>query len=150
MRKSKVKIVYTSCVLILLLSLITFLSLRKIPETIYVSNSIETSNMDISSNFLIKNYSINKDEIEVKFLGFIPLKSVRVSKINDLELYPGGNTVGIKLSTKGVLVVGYSDVNCEKGQVESPAKDLVVQLGDVIVKKLMEKKLKIQGSFKKK
>lgn len=134
MRKSKVKIVYTSCVLILLLSLITFLSLRKIPETIYVSNSIETSNMDISSNFLIKNYSINKDEIEVKFLGFIPLKSVRVSKINDLELYPGGNTVGIKLSTKGVLVVGYSDVNCEKGQVESPAKRSGIQLGDVIVK----------------
>lgn len=134
MRKSKVKIVYIVSTLILILSIITFLSLSKIPETIYVSNSIETSSMDISSNFLIKNCEVNKDKIEIKLLGLIPLKSVKLSKVDDLELYPGGNTVGIKLSTKGVLVVGYSDINCERGQVESPAKRSGIQLGDVITK----------------
>ena len=107
MRKSKVKITYIASALILILSIITFLSLSKIPETIYVSNSVEASNMNnISSNFLIKNYEVDKDKIEIKLLGLIPLKSVKLSKIGDIELYPGGNTVGIKLSTKGVLVVG--------------------------------------------
>jgi len=51
-----------------------------------------------------------------------------------LEVYPGGTSVGIKLSTKGVLVVGHSDIESVEGKVESPAKNSGIELGDVLIK----------------
>ena len=48
--------------------------------------------------------------MKVNFLGLIPLKSLDVQKINDLEVYPGGNSIGVRVSREGVLVVGYFEI----------------------------------------
>ncbi|MGL5084701.1 MAG: SpoIVB peptidase, partial [Clostridium sp.] len=72
--------------------------------------------------------------LEVSFLGLIEVKSIAVQKINDLEVYPGGSSIGIRLSTEGVLVVGHSDVEVEGEKVVSPAKSAGVEIGDVVLK----------------
>lgn len=46
-------------------------------------------------------------------------------------VYPMGKTVGIKLFSEGVLVVGLSDIKTEKGN-SSPAKSCGLQEGDII------------------
>lgn len=130
------KIKYLSLIIapMLILSLVTFFSLSKIPEKIYINESILESDTVASTSMFMKNNKIYKDKLQIKLLGLIPIKSVAVSKIDDLELYPGGINVGIKLSTKGVLVVAHSDIASSEGKIESPAKASGIEIGDIIIK----------------
>ena len=132
----KKKIKYLSILIspICILSIIIFISLSKIPEKIYLNEKVSIADIKISKNSLLKKGKFNKDKIQIKLLGLIPIKSIAVSKVEDLEVYPGGSTVGIKLSTKGVLVVGHSEIDSEEGTVESPARSSGIELGDVITK----------------
>ncbi|MBS5885432.1 SpoIVB peptidase [Clostridium sp.] len=134
MRMKKLKYLGVIITPMLILGLITFFSLSSIPEKIYVNEAASTSDVVLSDNIFMKNSKIKKDKLQVKLLGLIPVKSVAVSKVNDLEVYPGGTSVGIKLSTKGVLVVGHSDIESVEGKVESPAKNSGIELGDVLIK----------------
>lgn len=47
-------------------------------------------------------------------------------------LIPGGNAFGIKLFTKGVVVIGVTDVQTASG-LTAPAADAGLEVGDVIV-----------------
>ena len=116
----------------LILSLFSYFYLFKLPEKIYINEDAES--IKVSNNIFIKDSKIIKDKLELKLLGLIPIKSVSVSKVKDLELYPGGVNVGIKISTKGVLVVGHSDIDTMNGKMESPAKASGIELGDIITK----------------
>ena len=77
---------------------------------------------------------IHLDNLNIDFLGVIPIKSVAVHTVSNLELYPGGTSVGVKLSTNGVLVVGYSNVETTNGKEDSPGKSSGIELGDMILK----------------
>ena len=71
-------------------------------------------------------------EAKVGIFG-IPLKSVTVNVYDDdFCLYPGGQTFGIRMNTKGVVVVGVSEVECDSGKA-SPAADAGIHVSDVIV-----------------
>lgn len=50
-----------------------------------------------------------------------------------IKVYAGGIPVGVKISTNGVLVVGYSDITENDKNIESPAKKSGIELGDVIL-----------------
>jgi stage IV sporulation protein B len=51
-----------------------------------------------------------------------------------IKVYPGGQPIGIKLNTDGVLVVGLSDIQGKNGEKLSPAADAGIQIGDSIIK----------------
>ncbi len=65
--------------------------------------------------------------------GNIPLKSVKVSVLPKLELFPGGESLGVKLKTAGVMVVGHHLVET-KGEKISPAEKAGIKVGDLIIK----------------
>ncbi|MCL1918284.1 MAG: SpoIVB peptidase [Peptococcaceae bacterium] len=52
---------------------------------------------------------------------------------NRLHLLPGGQSIGISLQTQGVLVVGYAPILNEKNEICFPAKEVGINLGDVIL-----------------
>ncbi|MEY8762271.1 MULTISPECIES: SpoIVB peptidase [Clostridium] len=56
------------------------------------------------------------------------------AKANDITVYPGGQPIGIKLNTKGVLVVALSDIQTSQGKVTSPAALADIRIGDNIIK----------------
>lgn len=118
---------------ILILALMTCFMLRDVPNKLYTNGEVEAVSLlqDVGP-FTKVEY---KDEgIDINFLGLIPLKTVAVHKVKDLEVYPGGNSVGIRLSTEGVLVVGHSEVIINGEKVDSPAKKAGIEIGDVITK----------------
>ena len=80
-----------------------------------------------------KNYSKSKIYYE-NFSNNTPSKDSNMGSIKDIRLYPGGQPIGIKISTKGVLVVGISDIKTEKGRKESPARLAGIEIGDTILK----------------
>ncbi|VYU62174.1 SpoIVB peptidase [Clostridium tertium] len=134
MKKKKTILIATILAPMLILSLITYVNIFKLPEKIYINEGGNNSSIKVSNSFFIKDSSSNKDKLELRLLGLIPIKSIPVSKVKDLEVYPGGVNIGIKINTKGVLVVGHSDIEENNQRIESPAKTSGIELGDVIVK----------------
>ncbi|MDR1892995.1 MAG: SpoIVB peptidase [Oscillospiraceae bacterium] len=70
--------------------------------------------------------------VDLKLLGFIPIKSAKVSVVGKSYVVPLGTPFGIKIFTDGVLVVGITGVDTQNG-TENPAKKAGIKLGDVIV-----------------
>lgn len=69
---------------------------------------------------------------DISFMNIIPIKRVNIQKIEDAYVVPGGDPFGVKLFTKGVIIVGISDVKTSEG-VFNPAKQAGLQKGDIIL-----------------
>ncbi|MGI5900643.1 MAG: SpoIVB peptidase [Christensenellales bacterium] len=74
-----------------------------------------------------------KGTITLSLFGFIPVKTMTVSVLDDMVLIPGGLAVGVTLRTQGVLVVGMSPVTLENGQQICPVREAGLNPGDTIV-----------------
>ncbi|MCJ7839367.1 SpoIVB peptidase [Lederbergia sp. NSJ-179] len=72
------------------------------------------------------------DQLVLEFAG-IPIKKVDVNVLKDLKVYPGGQSIGVKLNTLGVLVVGHHLVYAG-GEKRSPGEEAGIQTGDIITK----------------
>lgn len=119
--------------LTLILVLISVFTLRYMPGKVYADSEIETTSVFNNISPLSK-VSCNKYCASKNFMGLIPLKSVEVQNIKDLKLYPGGTSVGVRLSSNGVLIIGFSDLIVNDSKIESPAKTSGIELGDIIIK----------------
>ncbi len=67
--------------------------------------------------------------VTFRLMGLLPLKTVAVSVDQARTLVPGGQSVGIAMSTDGVVVVGLSDPG---GTISSPARLAGVRPGDIL------------------
>lgn len=72
-------------------------------------------------------------ELSIKLLGRIPLKTVKVHVQPDLKVVPGGQTIGVKLQSAGILVVGHHQITAESNRLVSPGEDAHLLVGDLIV-----------------
>ncbi len=68
----------------------------------------------------------------IKLFNLIPIKTVNVSVTPEYYVIPSGETIGIKMHTDGVLVLGSGNVTDKSGKVFSPAKDAGLKKGDRI------------------
>ncbi len=69
-------------------------------------------------------------EMLLEYAG-IPIKQVDVNVLKDFKVIPGGQSIGVKLNTVGVLVVGHHLVNTEEGK-KSPGEIAGIKVGDII------------------
>ena len=95
-------------------------SLSTADEDMYVLASSAESVGVISDREGVKS-------LKVSAFG-IPVRNVSISVAPEYVLYPGGQSIGAALNTKGVLVVGTSDLS-EK----NPAKEAGIKEGDMIL-----------------
>lgn len=70
-------------------------------------------------------------DLQVKLFGLIPVKSVHVNVVPDVKVIPGGQSIGVKLKSSGIMVVGYNLVKTD-GKSVSPAEQAQVKVGDII------------------
>ena len=118
---------------ILILVLITTINLKNLPNKIYTNEDMPVSSYAPLGNSISK-ISDTQNTYEIRFLGMIPMRSVEVQKIKDLEICPGGNAVGVRVSSEGVLIVGYSEIEINNKKEESPGKIGGLEVGDIILK----------------
>ncbi len=115
----------------------------KIPDKFYLveGDEFKLTNLD----FIIKdeildysktsfaNTSIGSTQtVDLKLFGLIPVTQTKVSIISEQEVTPGGTAFGIKLFTKGVLVIDINDIQTERGLI-CPAKIAGIQKVDIIL-----------------
>lgn len=102
---------------------------ENIVQTIY--NETETAGF--KKSYHLNGIDAGESELQLKLLGLIPIKNYNINVINRPELIPGGNAIGVRLNTKGVLVVAVTDVIDINGKRNSPAKDAGLKVGDSII-----------------
>ncbi|VEF47852.1 stage IV sporulation protein B [Bacillus freudenreichii] len=73
-----------------------------------------------------------KDELFLQIAG-LPIKKVDVNVLKNFKVFPGGQSIGVRLNTLGVLVVGHHLVTTADHKV-SPGEDAGIQVGDIITK----------------
>lgn len=81
---------------------------------------------------IVAGEKVNSYVMDVRLLGFIPVKEVNIQVIDNMSLIPAGIPVGIYVKTEGVLVVDVGEFNNPDGLLCSPAKN-ILRAGDYIL-----------------
>ena len=71
-------------------------------------------------------------DVDLKLFGIIPLSTVNIQVVDEMQVAVLGSPFGMKLYTDGVLVIDITSVKTAKG-LENPAKDAGIKKGDYII-----------------
>lgn len=84
-----------------------------------------------NDNKTIIGKKAKKTSIDFGINGF-PLKTMEVTVLPKLKVVPGGQSIGVRVKTNGVLVVGHHLVETEDGEL-SPGEVAGIEVGDTIL-----------------
>jgi stage IV sporulation protein B len=74
-----------------------------------------------------------KVELSVKLLGYIPIKSIAIEALPSKRVLVGGQSIGVLLRSRGIMVVGFAPITTSDGSKVYPAKDQGMEIGDLIM-----------------
>ncbi|OEH85946.1 SpoIVB peptidase [Desulfuribacillus stibiiarsenatis] len=80
----------------------------------------------------LKTIKTGVSELTFKLFGVLPIKKVHVQVLPETKLYPGGHSIGVKLKSEGVMVVGFYLIDGEDKKV-SPGEQANIKVGDYIL-----------------
>ena len=89
--------------------------------------AIQTSSENNNSN------AVKREIYNIELLNTIPIKTVTANIIPKTEVIPIGTTIGLKLYTDGVLVVGMSEIEDINNEYVKPYEESNIKEGDRIV-----------------
>lgn len=92
----------------------------------------DNDKISLSHPFSISSSEECSAKMLLRFMG-IPIKEVSVSAIPDTKLVPGGNVIGVRINTDGIMVLGIGSVKDKNGDKISPC-DGLLKAGDLIIK----------------
>ncbi|MCJ7688092.1 MAG: PDZ domain-containing protein, partial [Clostridiaceae bacterium] len=97
------------------------------------SNQIVKTKQAEDNKYISTNLNQRGKDVEVNLLE-LGVNPIPIKDSKEIMIYPGGAPIGVKLNTKGVLVVALSDIEGVKGKIQSPAASAGIQIGDSIIK----------------
>ncbi|WP_250160146.1 SpoIVB peptidase [Caloranaerobacter azorensis] len=102
-------------------------------EKIIVLERKNGNYVPFKKQYEIQSLTKGKSNIRIKLLGFLPLKNIEVNVIDKVYLMPGGHSIGVKLDTRGVIVVAFSDIIGLDDKKHNPAREAGIRKGDAIL-----------------
>lgn len=145
----KRKLLKISLILILLVSYFYTCSMISIPRNIVIMEG-ENLNLKMATGLSLTSQdqdtvltasNINKQKISeagveklrLNLFGNIKIKDVNVDVVPKTKVIPIGTAIGMKLYTKGVLVVGMSQIKNENDEKKRPYENSGIEQGDTII-----------------
>jgi len=89
--------------------------------------------LDLGKPFTIKSSSTGNYKIHLKLFGLFNFKEVNLGVIDEKEVIPCGNPIGIYIETDGIMVLGTGVINAADGLNYEPALNKL-KTGDYITK----------------
>ena len=151
MRKKYITNFFKIFTIWVLLSIFVYISsIESIPENIVIFEG-ENLNLKIAAGLTLDNSNnyktqltasniniekINKtgsNNLQLSLFGNIKIKNVNIDVIPKTKVIPIGSSIGMKLYTKGVLVVGMSQIDTDNNQKEKPYENSGIEQGDTII-----------------
>ncbi|WP_438420207.1 SpoIVB peptidase [Bacillus siamensis] len=114
---------------------------EKQTQAVPVNASISAEKGELSEAFTLKEehghanitgQKQGRSEVVYDLAGF-PIKKTKVRVLPELKVIPGGQSIGVKLHSVGVLVVGFHQVMTKDGK-KSPGEQAGIESGDIIIK----------------
>lgn len=102
-----------------------------LPENITLftgSDSAQVSAVSSCTSNVCGNHTLS-----AKLFGIIPIKDVNVEILPETAVIPGGDVFGVKFFTKGVIVIGCTEIETENG-FETPSEKADIKKNDIINK----------------
>lgn len=87
--------------------------------------------LDLREPFKLKATEFGNYKMNLKLFGFLDFKEITVDVIENVELIPAGNIVGIYMETDGVMVLGTGVIKAEDGMNYEPTLNKL-RTGDYI------------------
>ena len=145
----KRRLLKISLILILLVIYFYTCAITSIPQNIVIIEG-EKLNLKMATglSLISKNQdtvltasNINKQKIseagveklKLSLFGDIKIKDVNVAVVPKTTVIPLGTAIGMKLYTKGVLVVGMSQIKDENNEKKKPYENSGIEQGDTIL-----------------
>jgi stage IV sporulation protein B len=100
------------------------------------SNSIQEDfikGVGISGNEPIA-LSPGQSKLRLSLYGVLPVRDMLVSVVPELRVVPGGQSIGVLIHARGIIVAGTYDVVNQDEQKINPAGEAGIKKGDVILK----------------
>ncbi|MEF3301918.1 SpoIVB peptidase [Paenibacillus sp. GYB003] len=103
------------------------------PDVVKVNgNEAHSFRVDLNRPISLESGQSGNTELQLRLFGKIPLKTVKVSVMPDLKVIPGGQTIGVKIKSDGIMVVGHHLVPVADNKKTSPGEEAKIQVGDLI------------------
>jgi len=83
--------------------------------------------------YSINPVNIGRTDLQLKLFGLLPIKNIEVNVVPRTKVFPGGQSIGVKLNTKGVLVVGLEEFESVEGKKSNPGVKAGLSIGDSIL-----------------
>jgi stage IV sporulation protein B len=100
-------------------------------------------NIDLNQPFTLESSQTGKFKVNLKLFGIFNYKKISLDVIDDSQLIPCGNPIGIYVETDGIMVLGSGRITGEDGLNYEPVNNKL-KTGDYILeingKKLSKKK----------
>ena len=94
---------------------------------------LKNPKLKISNSFKLKTLDKGTVSFKLKVFGVLPYKNIIVNVVPQMEVIPGGHSIGVRLNTDGVLVVGISEITDIYGKVHNIAESGGVRIGDSLM-----------------
>jgi len=105
------------------------------PDIVRVNGkAFTTQRVRLNHPLALEPEQTGQTRMQLKLFGKIPIKTVTVNVVPDLKVIPGGQTIGVKIHSDGILVVGHHLVQVSPDKKISPGEQADLRLGDLIVK----------------
>ncbi|MDR0738586.1 MAG: SpoIVB peptidase [Oscillospiraceae bacterium] len=94
-----------------------------------------TANIDTNKFFRIDRDTAENDKTykaQVKLMNIVPVKNVEVKVVEEKTVVPCGEAFGVKIFTKGVVIVGMPGVKTEQG-LKNPTDLAGLKIGDAVL-----------------
>ncbi|OUM99778.1 MAG: SpoIVB peptidase [Firmicutes bacterium ZCTH02-B6] len=72
-------------------------------------------------------------QVQVRFLGVLPLRTVQVMVVPRLAVVPGGQAIGVMVSSRGLVISQTMQLVDVDGVTRFPARDAGLRPGDILV-----------------
>lgn len=70
--------------------------------------------------------------LHFRLLG-VPFQKLAVNVVSQVKVIPGGQSIGIVMHSRGIMVVGMSNILDESGKTVNPAEEAGIKIGDLII-----------------
>lgn len=91
-----------------------------------------------NQSFNTKNLILNPQtrghiDVQLRIFGSIPIKKLQVEIAEPPLVIPGGQAIGVLLSSRGVVIVGHLPLKGINHQQYYPARDAGIKVGDILM-----------------
>ena len=106
---------------------------RESQELLKANDNTMENELNLSFDDELKTFAEDEIQSEAKFSSFgVPLKQETQDEQVQIKVIPCGMTVGVKIETDGIMVLGTGGINGESGGLHNPAEGIIIP-GDLIL-----------------